>query len=134
MGIEDKFGIDPKEVKPPVSNDRIKALGEFSRWLFGDSEHPPVVTDSRNVGHFARILDSSEGVNYLRSVKQPSLEKAFVISGGDKEEFYELISYAAYCIEEALSSIHHYKDDENLKKILKRLFLNSDELRSRIEI
>ena len=134
LGIEGKFGIDPQKVKPPVSNDRIKELGEFSRWLFGDSEHPPVVTDSRNVGRFARILDSIEGVNYLRSVKQPSLEKAFVISGGDKEEFYELISTAAYCIEEALSSIHHYKDDENLKKILKRLFLNSDELKSRIEI
>ena len=134
LGIEGKFGIDPKEVKPPVSDDRIKELGEFSRWLFGDSEHSPVVTDSRNVGHFARVLDSSEAVNYFRSVKQPSLEKAFVISGGDKEEFYSLISTAAYSIEEALSSIHHYKDDENLKKIYNRLLANFNELKSRIEI
>ena len=86
LGIEGKFGIEPKKVKPPVQKDHIKALGEYSRWLFGDAEHTPVVTDSRDVHRFARILASSEGLAYLRSVERPSLEKAFVIAGGDKEE------------------------------------------------
>lgn len=131
LGVADKFGIKPKDVNPPVPEDRVEQLGEYSRWLFGDAEHSPVVTDSRQVGQFSRVLASADGLEYLRSVRRPSLEKAFVIAGGDQEEVYDLISTAAYNVEQSLSSIHHYKDDEKLQGIVKRLVANVDELRSR---
>ena len=131
LGIENKFGIEPKNVKPPISHNRIENLKLYSRWLFGDTQHSSVVKDSRDVNRFARVLASNDGLAYLRSVKQPSLEKAFVIAGGDQEETFALISTATYNVEEALSSIHHFKDDAKLREIVKRLIANVEELKSR---
>lgn len=134
LGVADKFGIDPKNVKPPIPEDKIGQLKEYSRWLFGDAENPPVVKDSREVDRFATVLASDEGLDYLRSVRTPSLEKAFIIAGGDQEEVYNLISTAAYNLQEALSSIHLYKDDERLISISKRLVANTEQIKKTLEI
>nr|WP_312352176.1 hypothetical protein [Brucella intermedia] len=134
LGIENKFGIDPKDVKPPVDADHIDRLKEYSKWLFGDAETPPVVQDSREVDKFARVIASTEGLDYLRSVRRPSLEKAFVIAGGDQEEVYELLTTATYNLQESLSSIHLYKNDERLITISKRLLANADQLRKTLEL
>ena len=128
LGIKEKFEVPPSQVKPPVSADFIQNLKEYSRWLFGDEENAPVVTDSRQVDKFAKVLVSEEGLAYLRAVTRPSLEKAFVIAGGDQEELYELISTAAYNVEEALSSIHRYSDDKNLIRIVQRLSENVSQI------
>jgi len=45
LGVEHKFGGEPKDVNPPIRDDRIGQLKEYSRWLFGDRETPPVVKD-----------------------------------------------------------------------------------------
>lgn len=134
LGIEGKFGIEPKDVKNPVDNDNLDKLKEFSLWLFGDQETSPIVPDSREVDRFARILASAEGLDYLRSVRRPSLEKAFIIAGGDQEQVYDLISTAAYNLQEALSSIHLYKEDEKLIAISKRMIANADQIRKTLEL
>ena len=134
LGIEAKFGIEPSAVKPPVDADHVGQLKEYSKWLFGDAETPAVVQDSREVDKFARVLASAEGLDYLRSVRRPSLEKAFVIAGGDQEEIYDLISTAAYNLQEALSSIHLYKTDEKLITISKRMLANADQVRKTLEL
>lgn len=134
LGLEKKFGIDPKNVKPPIGDDYIDNLKEYSLWLFGDKETPPVVKDSRDVDRFATVLASVEGLQYLRTVRSPSLEKAYVIAGGDQEEIYELVSTAAYNLQEALSSIHLYKSDERLIAISKRLVANADQIKKTLEI
>jgi len=134
LGVDDKFGIDPGEVKPPVRADRLEQLKEYSRWLFGDGETPPVVRDSRDVDRFATVLASEEGLQYLRTVRTPSLEKAYVVAGGDQKEIYELVSSAAYSLQEALSSIHLYRDDERLIRISKRLVANAEQIRRTLGI
>ncbi len=134
LGIEAKFGIEPSAVKPPVDTGHVGHLKEYSKWLFGDAETPAVVQDSREVDKFARVLASAEGLDYLRSVRRPSLEKAFVIAGGDQEEIYDLLSTAAYNLQEALSSIHLYKTDEKLITISKRMLANADQVRKTLEL
>lgn len=134
LGIENKFGIDPAEVKSPVDQGNLDQLKEFSLWLFGDQETSPIVPDSRDVDRFARVLASAEGLDYLRSVRRPSLEKAFIIAGGDQEQVYDLISTAAYNLQEALSSIHLYKEDEKLILISKRMIANADQIRKTLEL
>ena len=134
LGVEDKFNIDPTQVKPPVDDEHLDQLKEYSKWLFGDEETPPIVEDSRQVEKFARVLASNEALEYLRAVARPSLEKAFVIAGGDQEELYELISTAAYNLQEALSSIHLYKQDQKLIMITKRLIANADQIKKTLEI
>ena len=134
LGVEEKFEVPPDQVKPVISTDCEQNLKEYSRWLFGDEENAAVVTDSRQVDKFAKVLASAEGLDYLRTVKRPSLEKAFVIAGGDQEELYELMSTAAYNVEEALSSIHHYADDERLIRIVQRLSANMSQINRIFEL
>lgn len=134
LGVSGKFGVDPRDVNPPVDDEHIDQLLEYSRWLFGDAETSPVVTDSREVDKFATVLASEEGLQYLRTVRSPSLEKAYVIAGGDQEEVYELVSTAAYNLQEALSSIHLYKDDERLRTVSKRLVANAEQIKKTLEI
>ena len=92
LGLQRAFEADPKDIGLPIDQKYEENLREFARWLFGDEENSPVVTDSRQVDRFAKVLASEEGLEYLRTVKRPSLEKAFVIAGGDQEDLYELIT------------------------------------------
>ena len=125
LGIDEKFGIAPQDVYPPISQDYERNLIEFSQWLFGDKETSPVVSDSRQIEKFAKVLASDEGVAFLRTVKWPSLETAFIVSGGAQEEVYELVSAAAYSLQEALSTIHFYKEDEKLKAISRKMLTSA---------
>ncbi|AUQ54524.1 hypothetical protein [Phaeobacter inhibens] len=134
LGVKEKFEVPPEQVKPAISKDYVQNLKEYSRWLFGDEENAAVVTDSRQVDKFAKVLASAEGLDYLRTVKRPSLEKAFVIAGGDQEELYELMTTAAYNVEEALSSIHHYAEDERLIRIVQRLSANVTQINKIFEL
>lgn len=128
IGVADKFSLAPEDVRPVISEHRQHDVVDFCRWLFGTEKVEPIVTDSRQVDRFAKVLASKEGVQYLRSVKRPSLEKAYVIAGGDQDEFYDLISGAAYNIEESLSSAHHFVGDEDVLKIVERLVKNVAQL------
>ena len=134
LGVEDKFGIEPWKVMPPVDHEHLDRLKEYSLWLFGDRETSPIVLDSRQVDKFARVLASEDGLEYLRAVRRPSLEKAYVIAGGDQEEIYEIISTATYNLQEALSSIHLYKTDKKLIDMAKRLIVNTDQIKRTLEI
>lgn len=134
LGIDGKFAVEPAEVYPPVDDNHKEQFILFSKWLFGDSETPPVVNDSRQIEKFAKVLASDEGLAYLRSVRRPSLEKAFIVSGGDQEEVYELISTAAYSLQEALSTIHFYKEDNRLKELSKKMISSAMQIKSTLGI
>ena len=98
LGVEHKFGIEPAEVPPPVDDEHLVQLREYSIWLFGDGETLPIVRDSRQVDKFARVLASEDGLNYLRAVPRPNLDTAFIIAGGDQEEVFDLISTATFSL------------------------------------
>jgi len=132
-GVQNFLGVDinstPEEVNPPISGEYIDNLREYARWLFGDDENEPIVTDSRQVDRFAVVLSSAEALQYVRSVKRPSLEKAYKLAGGEEAEIIDLIETAAFNIEEALSSIHLYLDVERIQRGVERLLKDSDQLR-----
>ena len=134
LGVENKFGIEPAEVSPPVDDEHLDHLREYSIWLFGDAGTLPIVQDSRQVDKFARVLASEDGLAYLRAVPRPNLEKAFVIAGGDQEEVFDLIRTATFSLQDALSSIHLYKTDEKLITMVKRLIANTDQIKSTLGI
>lgn len=129
LGIEEKFGIDPNIVFPPVSEAHIDNLRRYALWLFGDHETSPIVKDSRQIERFAHVLGSDAGVEYLTTVRRPNLDTAFVIAGGSREEVYTLVATAAYNLQEALSSIHLYKDDDRLIEISKTLLAHTEQVK-----
>lgn len=119
---------EPGEAKTPIESDHLEALVEYAKWLFGDDTVEPFVTDSRQVGRFGVVLASADALNYVRSVRRPSLEKAYKLAGGEEAEIIDLIEQAAFNIEEALSSIHLYRDDERIQKVVDRLLKDADQL------
>ena len=121
LGVDQKFGIEPKDVHPAIDRMHMDNLRRYTIWLFGDDETEPVVQDSRQVEKFAKVLMSEEGIRYLTTVRRPNLDRAFAISGGDSEEVYELLSRAVVMLQDALSTLHFHKDDERLVHIATRL-------------
>lgn len=123
------INADPDEAQTPIDSEHIDALKEYSRWLFGDEETEPFVTDSRQVDKFSVVLASEAALNYVRSVKRPKLDKAYKLAGGEESEIIDLIENAAYNIEEALSSIHLYQDVERIQRGVSRLLKDAEQLR-----
>lgn len=134
LGVQTKFGTEPGKVCPPVDSDHIDNLREYAKWLFGNANTPPVVKDSRDVEKFGRVLASSQGLEYLRTFRRPDLEQAYIAAGGDQEEVYELVSTAAYSLQQALSTIHLYKKDTRVIDISKLMLDHADEIRKSLEI
>lgn len=109
-------------------------MREFSLWLFGNAETTPLVNDSRQIDRFARVLASDAALDYLRSVRRPSLEKAFVIAGGGEEEVFDLLATATYNVQEALSSLHLYQKDDRVRNISIRLLANTEQVKKTLDL
>ena len=134
IGVDGKFGLEPSDVTPPVDAEHLEHLREYILWLFGQGDKDAIVTDSRDVDKFGRILASEEGLRYLRKVAKPSLEQAFIASGGDKEEVYELVSTAAYSLQQAIGTIHLCKADERVLDISKLMLKHADQIKNTLEL
>ena len=133
LGVDTKFDVEPKDVRPPVDGDHIDNMREYALWLFGNTNTPPVVKDSRDVDRFGHVLSSESGLTYMRTFKRPDLGQAYIAAGGDKEEVYELISTAAYSLQQALSTLHLYKADERVIDISKLMLDHADQIRKTLE-
>ena len=134
IGVEAKFGIDPSDVTPPVDREHLEHLREYILWLFGQGDRDAIVTDSRDVDKFGAVLASEAGLRYLRKVPKPNLEQAFIASGGDKEQVYELVSTATYSLQQALSTIHLYRTDQRILDISRLMLDHAGQLKKTLEL
>jgi hypothetical protein len=125
QGTQQYLDIDvnaePKAAKRPVKPKRHQRLAHFSRWLYGTTTTEPLITDTRLISQFGKILESSIATTYLETTQQPIFEIALKLAGGDIPELVRLISNASDSIEEALRTIHLHKDEKELQKAIKRL-------------
>ena len=119
---------DPKTAKRPVPKNHLKALSKFALWLFGDEEHLPIFSDSRQVDNFGRILESEEAVEYLERTEKPSFDIALRMAGGDEPEILKLIEKAADNIELALTRVHQYKKTKRIQEAVERLGIDAFQL------
>lgn len=120
QGVQDYLNIDIRAdidaSKHPVPEDHITHLSHFSRWLFGFGEIEPIITDTRMVSEFGRILESADAVEYLESKKQPNFEVAYRISGGNEQEIINYINEAKHNIELSLTQVHIFKKSKEVRK------------------
>lgn len=124
-GVQQYLNIDikatPDIAKKPVPDDKLEALKNFALWLFGDEKHEPLLTDSRQVDKFGRILESKEAVDYVERTEEPKFDVALRISGGDEPELVRLIERATDNVELVLGTAHHYRESERLIQAVRRL-------------
>ena len=121
---------EPELAKRPVPNEHLKNLANFALWLFGNHEVRALVTDTRDVGRFGKILQNKDAVEYLERSAEPKFEVALRIAGGDSEEIVRLIQQAADNLEVALSTVHQYKDSLEVQKEVQRLGIDALQLLS----
>ena len=120
---------EPDDARTPVPENRLDALANFARWLFGTQQHPPLLTGSRNAADFGRLLENPQAVQYLENNKHARFDVAWQLAYGD-EEIIQLIEEAHNNIVISLSHIHHYKDSPEVQRAVERLVINSKELLS----
>lgn len=114
------ISADPITAKHPISRNRLAELANFARWLFGTNEIEPVVTDTRQVSDFGKILENAEAIEYLERTPRPKFDIAFRTAGGDREEIIRLIQQACDNVELALTRAHHYKSSPELQHEVRR--------------
>ncbi len=119
---------DPKTALKPVPKAKLKALENFARWLFGTKKVDPVVSDSRQVDEFGRILESPAAVDYLERNERPSFAVARRIAGVAESEVAEHLERAADEIEEALKAVHQHKGSKRVITAVTRLGLDAKQL------
>ena len=79
LGIE--YTGDPESAVEPVPAERVKNLADFTRWTFGDdSGRGAIISDSRQLTDWGRILQSDEAIQYLRNDDTPTFGKALARS------------------------------------------------------
>ena len=131
-GVQEFLGIELLEItegqKKPISNDKLQELADFASWLFGSEKSPPLFTDSRNVGKFAKLLRSDKAVKYLRGTASPSFDLAIQKAGVDEGELVERIQRATDEIEQALGRVHLHLRSDDIENAVERFGLGAVEL------
>jgi len=133
LGVQKYLGLDifaePEDARTPVPKNRLNALANFARWLFGTQQHPPLFTGSRSAADFGRLLENPQAIQYLENNKQARFDVAWRLAYGDKE-IIQLIDEARNKIAICLSHIHHHKDSPEMQHAVEKLAINSKELLS----
>lgn len=106
LGVE--YPENPKKSKKPVPPTRESALKEFVRWVFGTKDALPIMKDSRQLTKLGSVLQSNEALRFLRSHPRPTLDRAWVKSGGMRESLVESLAAAADRLEESVPQTPAY--------------------------
>lgn len=113
---------DPQIARRPVPPEYTGRLTNFSRWLFGvGDEVDALITDTRQVSSFGKILESEDARAYLERSSNPRFDIAERIAGGDEEEVVRYVEEAANNLELALSRAHLFREAPELQKAVRRL-------------
>jgi hypothetical protein len=112
---------DPRTAKTPVPPGKLKELENFAKWLFGAKDQDPIISDSRQVDDFGRILENSSAVEYLERSERPSFSVARRMAGVAESEVSSHVERAADEIEEALKAAHQYKSSKQLQAAVRRV-------------
>jgi hypothetical protein len=131
-GVQNYLHIDiqaePDAAKRPVPKKHLANLSKFAQWLFGKDGQDPIVSDSRQVDEFGRVLESETAVAYMERTERPSFEVARRMAGVAESEIAEHLERAADEIEEALKAVHQHKKSKRVQAAVKRLGIDAAQL------
>lgn len=125
---------EPGRLRKPIPTRKLDDLGQFGVWLFGTKTKPPLFTDSRQVSDFARALADREAVRYLRTARNATLDQALRHSGLEMQDVLESIKVATEEIEQALSRVHLYAADEDVREAAERFAASAGEFLNKFDI
>jgi hypothetical protein len=119
---------DPKSAKKPVPSSKLKQLANFAKWLFGTEDADPIISDSRQVDEFGRILENETAVEYLERNETPSFAVARRMAGVGESDVARHVERAADEVGEALKAAHQYKTSKRLQGAVRRFGIDALQL------
>lgn len=133
-GVQSYLGVkmllDPDKAKRPIPPSKINHLVKFALWLFGNNEKgiDPIITDSRKIEQFGKVLQSTKALQYLEKTPSPRFQTAYRIAGGDAADVADYIEQACFQLEEALGVIHHVTTAPRVQEASKRMVKDVEQL------
>ncbi|HEV2842721.1 MAG TPA: hypothetical protein VGW39_15470 [Chthoniobacterales bacterium] len=131
-GVQKYLKVDieaaPGKAKRPIPPDRVQALIHFARWLFGYQDVEPIVSDSRQVDKFDKALNNKDALAYLERTKEPHLDVAYRLAGGEEWEAYEELEIAATHLRSVLGVIHLHRKSSRIRDSVEKVVRASFEL------
>src|SRR6266404_3123731 len=123
-GVSDFLGVsypsNPTKSRHPIPPKRLSDFEYFIKWTFGTETTAPVVTDSRQLTKWGRILQSSEAVRYIKTSPDPRFERAYFKSGGQVDSLQDALYAAAESLYEAVPLVSEHKTNRDVKTQVQR--------------
>jgi hypothetical protein len=105
----------PREVVSgfdPLPNSAREPTAEALSWIFGDGEHQPVISDSREITTLGRVLASETARRVLRETRD--LSEADEAAGGQRDRLLARLYRAARGMELAVDDAGTYREDHEV--------------------
>lgn len=135
-GVQTYLDVDidasPAKAKRPIPRDKMTTLVHFAQWLFGSEKAgeriEPIVTDSRQIDKFDKVLACEDARKYLERTAEPSLEVAYRMAGGEEWEAYDELESASTHLRSVLGVIHTYRKSRRIQEAVEKVARASLEL------
>jgi hypothetical protein len=110
---------------PMPETKKDQAADVFS-WLFGDPDHDPIVSDSRDVPELGKALRTAEGLETLRTTRD--LDAALEAAEGSRKRLLSRLSRANNALLAARQDIGNYVQDPEVRSSVEMCSISVAEL------
>ncbi len=122
--------LDP--AKDPIPADKTKELQELIAWVFGDEEHEPKITDSRQTSLLGNVVASDVGLTALRQGASLEEAKQKVAAAGmdQRERLLQRLGAAKNALLATSDDLSAYASDAQVGALLSDVEAVVESLRS----
>jgi hypothetical protein len=106
--------------EPPIPADHAAELIEVLQWVFGDEEHEPVISDSRQMSQLANVVASDVGLTALRAGETLEQAKQMISAAGldPLDALKRKLTAAKNALSSASSDIYDYSTNDDVLALI----------------
>lgn len=107
----------------PIPAGKVDELGELVGWIFGDGEHEPVITDSRQISMLGNVVASPVGLQSLRDGDTLDQAKQRVSDTGmaPRVRLINRLTAAKNALLAAVDDLADHADDPEVGKLIEEV-------------
>ncbi|GAA3538378.1 hypothetical protein AFL01nite_13330 [Aeromicrobium flavum] len=119
----------------PVPSEKSEELKEIIQWVFGDNEHEPLISDSRQISQLGNVVASDVGLGALREGKTLEEAKQRIQEKGlDPLKALTLkLTTARNALAAASSDVSEFAMDAEIQKLVEDIESLAGSIRSTID-
>jgi hypothetical protein len=104
----------------PIPVDRAEELIEVVRWVFGDENHEPVISDSRQMSQLGNVVGSDVGLAALRAGETLEQAKQKISAAGldPLDALKRKLNTAKAALSSASSDVYEYSTNDEVLALI----------------